>query len=142
MGINRKKYLNTLDTLTDALGRSDGQSVEEIKEELRNDGIDVDGALGRLKMAQKGIAMAAKRSSLSAARKKRLKLVDRGHEFMGKFHDWTSAQIMDRIKELSGPEAGLAYRDLEAMGTKEMASILEDLEMTHRSAMEEDDDGK
>lgn len=46
---NRK----TLDALTDALGSSEGQSVEEVKEELREDGIDIDGALRRLRAARR-----------------------------------------------------------------------------------------
>jgi hypothetical protein len=142
MGIDNKKYLDTMDTLTDALGMSDGQSIEEIKEELRSDGIDVDGALGRLKMAQNSISKAAKRSILDTARKKRLKFVERGHEFIGRFKDWTKEQMMDRIKEIGGPEAGLAYRNLEVMGTDEIALILEDLEMTNARARKENDDGK
>jgi len=142
MGTNRKKYLKTLDTLTDALGRSEGQSVDEVKAELRDEGIDVEAALTRLKNVQQHISMVAKRSVLDTAREKRLKLVEKGHEFIGKFSDWTRDQIIERIKELSSPEAGLAYRDLEAMGTEEMASILEDLEMAHRSAMEESDDSE
>jgi hypothetical protein len=142
MGIDKTKYLNTLDTLTDALGMSDGQSIEEIKEELRSDGIDVDGALTRLKMAQNSISKTAKRSILAASRIKRLKLVEAGHEFIGQFKDWTKEQIMARIKELGGPEAGLAYRSLETMGTEEMALILEDLEMTNARTREEGDDGK
>jgi DNA-binding MarR family transcriptional regulator len=142
MGINRTKYLQTLDTLTDALGRSEGQSPEEIKADIKDEGIDVDAALARLKKAQLSISMAAKRSALDSAREKRLKLVEKGHEFIGRFSDWTRDQVMERIKELSGPEAGLAYRDLEAMGTEEMVSILEDLEMAHRSSMEESDDSE
>jgi len=142
MGINRTKYLKTLDTLTDALGRSEGQSVDEVKAELRDEGIDVEAVLTRLKNVQQHISMAAKRSVLDSAREKRLKLVEKGHEFIGRFRDWTRVQIMKRIKELSEPEAGLAYRDLEAMGTEEMVSILEDLEMAHRSAMEENDDSE
>jgi biotin operon repressor len=142
MGIDKTNYLNTLDTLTDALGMSEGQSIEEIKEELRSDGIDVDGAMGRLKMAQNSISKAAKRTTLDTARKKRLKLVEGGHEFIGRFKDWTKEQIMDRIKEIGGPEAGLAYRSLETMGTEEIALILEDLEMTNARTREEDDNGK
>lgn len=49
-----------LDTPTDALGTSEGESAEEIKEELRDDGIDVDGILTRLKEAQKNISMSVK----------------------------------------------------------------------------------
>lgn len=142
MGIDRTKYLKTLDTLTDALGRSEGQSVDEVKVELRDEGIDVDAALIRLKNVQQHISMVAKRSVLDTAREKRLKLVKKGHEFIGRFSDWTRDQIIERIKELSGPEAGLAYRDLEAMGTEEMASILEDLEMARRSSIRESSDSE
>jgi len=142
MDINRTKYLETLDTLTDAFGRSDEQSTEEVLADIRDEGIDVDVALARLKKARLNIAMKAKRSVLDSAREKRLKLVEKGHEFIGKFSDWTREQILARIKKLSGLEAGLAYRDLEAMGTEEMTSILEDLEMAHRNAMGEGDDGE
>lgn len=138
MDIDRKKQLDILDALTDALGRSDSQSTEEIKEELRDDGIDVDGALNRLIMAQKNIAMAAKRSVLNTAREKRLKLAEQGHKFIGRFKDWTKEEIVARIKELGGPEAGFAYRDLESMGADEMASLLEDLEMTKARSREDD----
>lgn len=142
MGIDRTKYLKTLDTLTDALGRSEGQSVDEVKIELRDEGIDVDASLTRLKNVQQHISMVAKRSVLDTAREKRLKLVKKGHEFIGRFSDWTRDQIIERIKELSGPEAGLAYRDLEAMGTEEMSSILEDLEMARKNSMRESSDSE
>ena len=142
MGRNREKYMKTLDTLTEALGMSEGQSPEEIKADIRDEGIDVDAVLARLKNARLNISMASKRSALDSAREKRLKLAKKGHEFIGRFSDWTIDQIIKRIKELSGPEAGLAYRDLETMGMEEMISILEDLEMAHRSAMEESNDSE
>lgn len=143
MSIDKEKYMKTLDALTDALGRSEGQTVEDIKDELRGGGIDVDSALARLKKAQLSISMAAKRLALDAARDKRLELVQKGHEFIGKFSDWSRDQIMARIKELSGPKVGLAYRDLDAIGTEEIISILEDLEMAHyRRNLEEGSDGK
>lgn len=137
MSIDSKKYLEILDTLTDALGRSDEQSTEEVIEDIRDEGIDADAALARLKKVQLSISMKAKRAALDSAREKRIKLDEKGHSFIGKFKDWTEDQIMERIKVLSGPEAGFAYRDLEAMGKEEMVSILEDLEMAHRSTMEE-----
>ena len=142
MDINRTKYLETLDTLTDAFGRSDEQSIEEVLADIRDEGIDVDAALARLKKAQLNIAMEARRSVLDSAREKRLKLGEKVPEFIGKFRDWTSEQILARIKELGGLDAGLAYRDLETMGTEEMTSILEDLEMAHRNAMGDSDDGE
>lgn len=57
---NKRSQLRTLDTLTEALGSSEGQSTEEIKEELRNDGIDVDGILLRLQDTQKRISKKSK----------------------------------------------------------------------------------
>jgi len=143
MSIDKEKYMKTMDALTDALGRSEGQTVEDIKDELRDGGIDVDSALARLKKAQLSISMAAKRLALDAARDKRLELVQKGHKFIGEFSDWSRDQIMARIKELSGPKVGLAYRDLDAMGTEEIISILEDLEMAHyRRNLEEGGDGE
>ena len=137
MGIDRKKFLDTLDTLTDALGNSDCQSVEEIKDELRDDGVDVESVLSRLKMTRKNIAMGAKRSALEEAKEKRLKASEQVRGLVGKFNDWTKEQIFNRIKEIGGPEAGLAYRDLASMGHDEMASILEDLELAKIRTQEE-----
>jgi len=143
MSIDKEKYMKTLDVLTDALGRSEGQTVEDIKDELLDSGIDVDSALVRLKKAQLSISMAAKRSALDAARDKRVELVQKGREFIGKFSDWSKDQIMARIKELSSPKVGLAYRELDSMGTEEIISILEDLEMAHyRRNLEEGSDGE
>jgi hypothetical protein len=137
MGIKKRKQLEILDTLTDALGRSDDQSVQEIKDELIDDGIDVDAALSRLKMARTNISMAAKRSALDTAKKERLSLTERSHEVVGRFKDWTREQIMDRLHQFSGPEAGFAYRDLETMGIEEMKALLEDLELAKASSQDE-----
>ena len=137
MNIDRTKYLKTIDALTDALGRSDDQAIEDVLADIKNEGIDADAALARLKESRLNIAMEAKRLALDSARAKRIKLVEKGHKFIGKFSDWTRDQIMTRIKELSGPGASLAYRDLDGIGTEEMISILEDLEMAHHIAMDE-----
>lgn len=49
-----------LENLTDALGNSNGQSIEEVKAELKDEGIDVDAAVTRLKDARLNISMMAK----------------------------------------------------------------------------------
>jgi len=138
MSIDGKKQIETLDALTDALGRSEGQSTEEIKKELLEEGVDVEVTLDRLKMFQKNISMEAKRSVLDIAREKRLKLAKRGHKFAGRFKDWTEEAILARIKELSGPQFGVAYRDLKSNGIDDLRSILEDLEYTKTLDSEED----
>lgn len=128
MNNNKREHLKILDTLTNALGRGEGESAEEIKEELRDDGIDVDGILTRLKDTQKNISMAAKRSALDRAKEKRLKSKQRSSNIIETVRDWTKEQILERIKEIGAAEAKFAYRDLEDMSPENLASILEDLE--------------
>jgi DNA-binding MarR family transcriptional regulator len=138
MIMNKKKQLDVLEALTEALGNSEGQSVEEIREGLRDDGVDVDNVMKRLGSAREAISMAARRSVLETARERRLKLAERGREIIGRFQGWTREQIRSRIEEVGGMKAGFAYRDLESMGIEEMAALLEDLEMTKARANEED----
>ena len=147
MDINKKeKYMAILDSLTDAMGRSEGQSPDEIKEELREEGIDVDSAMDQLKKIQQNISMAAKRHALEGAREKRLEFEKKHYEIIGKFRNWTREQILERIKELiesSGTMVGVAYRDLESKETEDMLSLLEDLEIAHyRRNQEKDTDGE
>jgi len=144
MGIDKIKSMKILDALTEFLGNNEGQKTEEIKEELRNEEMDVDATLARLKEAQKSIDMAARRSVLDKAREKRLNLVEKNREFIGKFRGWPRDKIIARIREMSGLdglEVGVAYRDLDSMGNEEIESILEDLEIAHhRRKLEEGDD--
>ncbi|MCI5115091.1 MAG: hypothetical protein D3920_10575 [Candidatus Electrothrix sp. AW2] len=140
MSNKNREYLKVLDTLTDALGRSEGESAEEIKEELRNDGIDVDGILTRLKDAQKNISMEAKRSALDRAREKRLNSNQRSFNIIGQFSNWTKEQLIKRIiSEIGAAEARFAYRDLENMSPENLASILEDLETINTNNPQEDE---
>ncbi len=134
---NRSQYLKLLDYLTDALGRSNDQTLEEIKHDLKDAGINVDATLARLEDFQSKIAMQVKRSALDFAREKRLLFTQKGHEFIGKFNGWNKEQLIQRIKELSSKEIGLAYRDLETMGTDEISAILEDLETAYKNSMED-----
>lgn len=135
-----KKFLNFLDSLTDALGESEGMSSEEIKGELREEGIDVDNALIRLKKAQEDHSKASKRSLLESARRQRINLAKESVNFTGRLKGWTKEQILERIKNISGSEAVFAYRDLESLGTDQLVSILEDLEMANLHDRKKDDD--
>jgi hypothetical protein len=70
MNINKQRYLKFLDTLTDALGRSENQSIEEVMADIRYEGIDVDTVLEDLKKDRLSIAKKAKRSVLDSAKEK------------------------------------------------------------------------
>lgn len=142
MGIDRKKCIRTIDALTDALGRSDGQSPDEIKDELRGEGVDIDATLARLKQAQQSISLAAKRAILERARQERLSWVEKGKILLGKYNGWSREQLVERIHQIGGPEVQAAFRDLDKMGDKQIAAILEDLELTNQRAKDggEDDE--
>ncbi len=143
MGNEKEKRLKILDTLTDFLGRSEGQTVEEIKEELRDEGVDVDAALARLKNFQQNISMKARRSVLDAAREKRLESEKKGHTFIGRFKDWPYEQIKERameLMELAGPDFVCEYRDLEKMDKEQLIAMLEDLELTWQRGLEKNGD--
>jgi len=72
MGVNdstprltfRMKLFNTLDFLTDALGNSDGQHPSDVRQELLDEGIDVDKSLEHLKLFRETIAEKAKKKYL------------------------------------------------------------------------------
>ena len=53
-----KKFI-LLDALTDALGRSEGQSLNEVKEDLQDEGIDVEASVKSLMESVKMISMTA-----------------------------------------------------------------------------------
>ena len=49
-----------LDKFSEAFGESEGLSIEEVKNELRNEGVGVEETLNRLKKMQHDISMKAK----------------------------------------------------------------------------------
>ena len=61
-----------IDALTDALGRSEGQSLEEVKEDLQNEGIDVDASVRSLMESIKIISMMAAKKYSNQSGTKRL----------------------------------------------------------------------
>ena len=56
-----------IDALTDALGRSDDQSIEEVKNDLREEGIEVEKTMKKLITMVKDTSMAARRKQLDIA---------------------------------------------------------------------------
>jgi hypothetical protein len=132
MNLDEKlKYIKLLDTLTDAMGESEDQTPDEIREELREVGFDIDGAEARLMKFQQEIAMSTKRQALEDARIKREKLRPIRQEVTERLKDWSREQILDKIKELLGnypSMASVSYRDLEEKKDEDIRTLLEDLE--------------
>ena len=121
-----------IDALTDALGRSDEQSIEEVKNDLRDEGIEVEETMEKLITMVKNISIAAKRKQLDIAKEKRQITESKKLDFVSKFNEWTKDEILSRIKEISslmGTNVSVAYRDLDSTNIDDLKSLLEDMEI-------------
>ncbi len=121
-----------IDALTDALGRSDEQSIEEVKNDLQDEGIDVDGTMKKLITMVNNTSMAAKRKQLDIAKERRHIMESKKLNIINKFDNWTRDQILSRIKDISSlldVEVSVAYRDLDSINTDNLKSLLEDMEI-------------
>jgi hypothetical protein len=127
---DKEKTIAFFDTLTDALGDSEGVSKEEILADLKEEGIDIDASVKRILAMVEHTSQQAKRQQLDIAREKRLALEAKKPIRLGGFIDWTKEQIIEKINELlpvSGPLASVSYRELESKSQEDLAALLEDL---------------
>ena len=126
----------SIETLIDALGASEDQTVEEVKEELREEGIDVDAAMKTLLETVRECSMASRRMELDLSKEEREARQLANASPLGKFRSWTREQIASRMIEItnaSGGKLSFSYRDLEDRSIEDMRSLLEDMEIAfHR----------
>jgi len=134
------EYIELLDALSEALGDSEGQTPEEIRLELREEGFDIDSAENELLRFRNELSAAARREVLDEAKIKREALNSRKQGIIDKFRGWTRAQIDERLKDLlnKAPDVVVAYRDLETQKDEDVMAILVDLEMA--KLMDENED--
>lgn len=146
MASNKIKSRYVLDTLTEILGDSEGQTPEEIKEELRAEDENIDVKLDRLFKAQQKISMTSKRSALDRAKVERSKIENSTPKILEKYKEWTKEQIIEKLDQLiqsEDLETNYAHRDLEQRGKEEIISILEDIELTKKwKNLRQDDDNE
>jgi hypothetical protein len=127
-----KKNLVLVDALTDVLGRSEDQSLEEVKEELHEEGVDVEATLRGLLTFREEVSRAARRERLEAARERRQQMDVARSGLMGRFRDWTKERAISRIQEIIASQRmapTVSYRDLESQSKEDLISLLEDLEI-------------
>jgi len=135
-----KRYLEMLDALTESLGSSEDQSLEEVTEELIAEGIDVDASISRLMQTVGKCTKAARRQALDRAREERLRTEQRSSALAIEFANLSKARLLKMIREIMSamPDAlSLSFRDLESKSDEDLASILEDLELAKQLAVEE-----
>lgn len=131
-----------IDALADALGRSNEQSIDEVKKDLQNDGVDVEKTVKKLINMVQEISMTAKREQLDVAREKREKMESKKSSLANKFTEWNKEKVIAKIKEIAsslGTDVSIAYRDLDSKNTEDLKSLLEDMEMTKDQCEQEKD---
>ncbi|MDA3918594.1 MAG: hypothetical protein PF690_16720 [Deltaproteobacteria bacterium] len=136
------EYIKLLDKLSETFGDSEGQSPDEIREELNEEGFDIVSAETEFYKFQQEISMAAKRQVLDVAGKQRNILESKINNIKEKIKGWTKDQIMDRFKDLSiaDPNLVVAYRDLESKKEEDIKEILIDIELAQLMAENEGED--
>lgn len=129
----KNNNIKFIETLTDALGRSDNQSLEEVVIDLKENGIDVDASMKRMLSSLAQASQRVKIMKLDIARDERLKAKENDVRIMDSFTDWSKEMILDRINDIFVNNQGLvgvAYRELVNKDVDDLRSLLQDLEIT------------
>jgi len=129
---DRNKIISFLDSLTDAIGNSEGQTIEEVIRELKEEGFDHDASMKRLYAVVQQASQEAKRKQLTTAREKRLAMEAKRSTYASKFAGWAKDKLIERINELmstAGPSIAVSYRDLSSKSEADLIAILEDLQV-------------
>jgi hypothetical protein len=135
-----RSFLKKVDSLTDALGRSEEQSLDEVKKELEFEGIDPAASVDRLMETVHKCSRAAKRQALDRAREERLRRESKSLASVNRFVGWTREQLLKRLREMEsfgGAAVAASFRDLNAKSEEDLISLLEDLERAQRLGDEE-----
>lgn len=133
------EYIKILNALSETFGESEGQSPDDIRTELREEGFDIESAENELIQFQKRISMAARRQVLDEAKYKRENISEIKKQMIDTIKEWSRDQVMERLKNIlsTEPEAAIAYRDLNTREDEDMKQILIDLELAKLVAEED-----
>jgi hypothetical protein len=133
-------YIDELDLITEALGQSDGQTSEEVWNELKEDGIDVEGDYVRFMDKLNDLVADAKRKELDLARSKRMKVEGIINQVRATIAGWTEEERRARKKQLFADgqlSAAVSFRDLESISEEDLDSLIDDAELARLIAEEE-----
>lgn len=139
------EYIKMLDKLSETFGESDEQTPNEVREELREEGLDIDSAEARLMDFQRKMRMAALAQPLDEAKREREEQESKYQKIYERLKCWTDEQIIARIKDLAqqNPDLSVAYREYKngkADGMDELRELLTDI-MIADLIPEEDEHG-
>jgi hypothetical protein len=126
------KILAFLEGLTESMGRSEEENLDEVIKDLEEDGFNVGASVTRLKEKIQLFSQEAKRKQLLVAREKRLSMDSEAGGKLRNLIGLSKDIIINKIKELCATpnlEPSVSYRDLESKSEADLIALLEDLEM-------------
>ena len=131
----KNSNIKFIHNLTDALGRSEKQPIDDVVTGLKECGIDVDASMKRMMNSLSEAARRAKLKRLDLAKEERLSGKEKDSCVTQWFGDWSKEKIIERIREILGATEGLgavgvAYRELANKEEDDLRALLQDLENT------------
>jgi hypothetical protein len=138
---NNPEYIKFLDSMFSGLGSSEGLSLDEVMEEIKEDGIDFGPILKRLKNQVEHYSKSAKLQRLDIARENRLKTTSEVHSIARNISTWTRERITQEIERISlqlGSGLSISHRDLSKKTTEDLKSLLLDLEALSNKSQDEE----
>lgn len=140
----RSEASDFLDNLSEFLGDSEGQDINALKSELREEGIDIDAFVTRVKGMIAVKSAEAKRSWMTQAKAGRAAVLEKIKEFKPDMPADYSA-LIEKIQQLiTGGEsramAGAYFRNLKDMPYEDLKRLYEDyLKLQYLKKKKEDD---
>jgi hypothetical protein len=141
----KDSFLLMLDNLTEFMGRSEGQSTDEVIEELRSEGVDVDGAFQEFMKTVGECSSRSRRKDLEIARQRRIQAEANRKRQVSDRLKRTKEELIATIQTLvsSAPEPiSVSWRDLESRNEEDLISLIEDLETAKQIQEEEVSDAE
>ncbi len=126
------KDLTFLKSVFSSLGRSQDQTVDEVKNELKDHGVDVDAAMERLQSKVKESSALAKKQGLDDVREKRLRETAEISTLKERYAILNREEILGEIHNLvsgMGAQVALSFRDLDSNETEDLRSMLIDIQL-------------
>ncbi len=140
----RNEASDFLDKLSEFLGDSEEQDLSDLKSELREEGIDIDAFVTKVKGMIAIKSAEAKRSWLTEAKAGRISALEKMKECKPEIPDNVPA-LLEKIKQLiagskSTELAGAYFRNLKDMPYEDIKKLYEDYLKLRHIKKEKDDE--
>lgn len=132
-----------LDNLSEFLGDSEGQDLNDIKNELREEGIDVDAFVTKVKGMIAKKSSEAKRDWITRAKAGQAAALKKMNEFILDVPE-DAVALKEKIKQLiTGKElAGAYFRNYKDMPYEDLRKLYEDYMRLQQMKEDDEDEGK